>query len=40
LGGWLLHRGDLALPFLIAAGLQAAYVVLYGIFFGSLDRMR
>jgi MFS family permease len=40
LGGWLLHRGDLALPFLIAAGLQAAYLVLYGTFFGSLDRMR
>jgi MFS family permease len=40
LGGWLLHRGDLALPFLIAAGLQAAYIVLYGVFFGSLDRMR
>ena len=40
LGGWLLHRGDLALPFLIAAGLQAAYIVLYGLFFGGLDRMR
>lgn len=40
LGGWLLHRGDLALPFLIAAGLQAAYLVLYGMFFGSLDRLR
>ena len=40
LGGWLLHRGDLALPFLIAAGLQAAYLVLYGTFFGSLDRVR
>jgi len=40
LGGWLLHRGDLALPFLIAAGLQAAYIVLYGVFFGSLDRLR
>ncbi len=40
LGGWLLHRGDLALPFLIAAALQAAYIVLYGTFFGSLDRMR
>lgn len=40
LGGWLLHRGDLALPFLIAAGLQATYIVLYGTFFGSLDRAR
>jgi MFS family permease len=40
LGGWLLHRGDLALPFLIAAGLQAVYIVLYGVFFGRLDRAR
>ena len=40
IGGWLIHRGDLALPFLIAAALQAAYIVLYGLFFGSLDRVR
>jgi len=40
IGGWLLHRGYLALPFLTAAALQAAYIVLYGYFFGSLDRMR
>jgi MFS family permease len=30
LGGWLIHRGDFVLPFLIAAGLQVVYLLLYG----------
>lgn len=38
IGGWLIHAGHLALPFLIAAGLQAVYVALYAYFFHDLDR--
>lgn len=37
LGGWLIHQGNFVLPFLIAAGLQAIYIVLYAYFFQSLD---
>lgn len=39
LGGWLIHAGDLTLPFLIAAGLQAVYVALYAHFFWDVDRL-
>ncbi|HZD89761.1 MAG TPA: MFS transporter [Pseudolabrys sp.] len=38
LGGWLIHAGDLTIPFLIAAALQAVYVALYAYFFHDLDR--
>jgi MFS family permease len=38
LGGWLIHRGEFTLPFLLAAGLQAVYLVLYWRFFMHLDR--
>lgn len=38
LGGWLIHRGEFILPFLIAACLQGLYIVLYQRFFGhSVD---
>ena len=37
LGGWLIHRGQFVLPFLIAAVLQGLYLVLYQRFFGGLD---
>ncbi len=39
LGGWLIHRGQFVLPFLIAAGLQALYLVLYQRFFGKFDEV-
>lgn len=38
LGGWLIHSGELTLPFLIAAGLQAIYIALYAHFFWDVDR--
>jgi len=38
LGGWLIRQGDLVLPFLIAAGLQTVYLILYAAFFSHLDR--
>ena len=38
LGGWLIHAGQFVTPFLIAAALQALYLVLYRYFFGALDR--
>ena len=37
LGGWLIQHGQLLTPFLIAAGLQGLYLVLYQKFFGNLD---
>lgn len=37
IGGWLIHRGDFTVPFLIAAALQGLYIVLYQRFFGSID---
>ncbi|MDE2464807.1 MAG: MFS transporter [Alphaproteobacteria bacterium] len=37
LGGMLIHSGAFVLPFLMAAGLQAIYLVLYGKYFGALD---
>jgi MFS family permease len=39
IGGWLIHRGDLTMPFLIAAGLQTLYVALYAYFFSDIDRV-
>lgn len=40
LGGWMIHRGDFVAPFLIGAGLQALYLVLYQRFFGHLDEIQ
>lgn len=40
LGGWLIHRDELTAPFLIAAGLQALYIVLYHRFFEATDSAR
>lgn len=37
IGGWMIHAGKLALPFLLAAALQAVQLVLYQRFFGRLD---
>jgi MFS family permease len=37
LGGWLLEADLLALPFLVAAVLQAGYLALYGIAFRDVD---
>ena len=37
LGGWLIHRGEFTAPFMIAAALQALYIVLYQRFFGGAD---
>ena len=37
LGGWLIHAGLFATPFLIATALQALYLYLYRHFFGSTD---
>lgn len=37
IGGWLLEADLLALPFLVAAGLQAVYLALYGIAFRNVD---
>ena len=39
-GGWLINHGDLAIPFLLTAGLQALYLVLYAYFFRGVDRAR
>jgi MFS family permease len=36
LGGWLIHRGEFAAPFLLTAGLQALYLFLYRRFFGAV----
>ncbi len=38
LGGWMIHTGAFVTPFLLAAVLQAAYLVLYRHYFGALDR--
>lgn len=38
LGGWLIHQGDLAIPFFVAAALQTLHLVLYAYFFRDLDR--
>jgi len=40
LGGWLIARGSLAIPFLVAAGLQLAYVVLFPTVLGRYDTKR
>ena len=37
LGGWLIHAGQFTTPFLIAAALQAVYLILYQRYFGALD---
>lgn len=37
IGGWLIQRGELTAPFLITAGLQALYLILYYRFFGGID---
>jgi MFS family permease len=37
IGGWLLEADLLALPFLVAAALQAGYLALYGIVFRDVD---
>lgn len=39
LGGWLIHAGQFVAPFLLAAALQAMYLVLYRRYFAALDRM-
>ncbi|MGH9409779.1 MAG: MFS transporter [Vicinamibacterales bacterium] len=38
LGGWLMQRGQLVAPFLVAAVLQGAYLFLYGRYFSAVDR--
>lgn len=38
IGGWLLDAEMLAAPMLVAAGLQAVYLVLYGIAFRRIER--
>ncbi|MGH8206841.1 MAG: MFS transporter [Steroidobacteraceae bacterium] len=38
-GGWMIHSGAFVTPFLLAAALQAAYLVLYQRYFGALDRV-
>jgi len=37
-GGWMIHTGEFVAPFLLAAALQAVYLVLYRRYFGALDR--
>jgi MFS family permease len=37
IGGWMIHAGRFALPFLLAAALQAVQLVLYQRFFAKLD---
>ena len=37
IGGWLLEANLLALPFLVAAALQAGYLALYGAAFRKVD---
>lgn len=37
LGGLLIHAGYFITPFLLAAALQALYLVLYWHYFGKLD---
>jgi MFS family permease len=37
IAGYLMDAGNLTLPFLLAAGLQLAYALTYGRFFGHLD---
>lgn len=37
IGGWMIHADRFALPFLLAAALQAVQLVLYQRFFGRLD---
>ena len=39
LGGWLIHRGEFVAPFVITAGLQGLYLVLYQRFFGNLEKV-
>lgn len=36
LGGWLIHRGEFAAPFLLTAAMQALYLFLYKRFFGAI----
>jgi predicted MFS family arabinose efflux permease len=36
--GWLMAAGSLDLPFYLSAGLQLAYVVLFGTVLGPYDR--
>ncbi|HEX4025809.1 MAG TPA: MFS transporter [Steroidobacteraceae bacterium] len=38
-GGWMIHAGAFVTPFLLAAALQAAYLLLYRRYFGALDHM-
>lgn len=37
IGGWLLEANLLALPFFVAAAMQAAYLALYGVVFREVD---
>lgn len=37
LGGWLMQRGSLVEPFVIATALQAAYLLLYNRYFSAID---
>ena len=39
-GGWMIHAGAFVAPFLLAAALQAAYLVLYQRYFGRLDQVQ
>jgi MFS family permease len=36
LGGWMIHRGEFAAPFLLTAAMQALYLFLYNRFFGGI----
>lgn len=36
LGGWLIHRGQFAAPFLLTAAMQTLYLFLYQRFFGAV----
>lgn len=36
LGGWMIHRGEFAAPFLLTAAMQALYLFLYHRFFGGI----
>jgi MFS family permease len=36
LGGWLIHRGEFAAPFLLAAAMQAVYLFFYRYFFRDI----
>ena len=40
ISGWLLDEGSLALPFVVAAGLQLVSTALYGLFFRGYDVAR